>query len=254
MPRASGSVDTEDMHERSRSAEGKSQPQSSPPDGLLPQWAKVLVSLAVAAHLTAVFIAPFAFACNAGGSSSPLADVVYRTLRPYIVAQFLDHGYFFFAPNPGPSHLVDYKVEFADGRPAIEGRFPNLATQRPRLLYHRHFMLAEALHASFTPPEAPPEPSPPPLTAGSEERERHILERAAHAAAVADWRRQRDRYQAMRRSIEQHLLEQHGANSVTLTRIEHRQPLPDEFSVLGRKLDAAGSYVRLPETSGGAAR
>src|SRR5438132_13994609 len=84
-------------------------------------WVKAAISLLLALHLSAVFIAPFAAACNVRGSSSPLADVAYRALRPYIAALFLDHGYFFFAPNPGPNHLVEYKVEFADGRPPIEG-------------------------------------------------------------------------------------------------------------------------------------
>jgi hypothetical protein len=110
-----------------------------------PLWAKALASGLVALHLSAVFIAPFAFACNAGGSSSPLADAVVGALRPYIVALYLDHGYFFFAPNPGPSRLVDYRVQFADGRSEVKGRFPDLTTEKPRLLYHRHFMLSEAL-------------------------------------------------------------------------------------------------------------
>jgi hypothetical protein len=220
----------------------------------LAPWAKALISLLLILHLTAVFVAPFAFACNAGGSTSPIADTAYRKLHPYIAALFLDHGYFFFAPNPGPNHLVDYKVEFADGRPPIEGRFPNLAEERPRLLYHRYFMLSEALHASFAPPETPPEPSPPPLTAGASERTLHQLQRTQHQQALAAWQRQRQRYEAMRESIEQHLLAQHAAQRVTLTRIEHRPPLPDEFESLGRKLNDAESFVKLPEASTGAGR
>jgi hypothetical protein len=242
------------MSKRHSAAELESQPPSSPQQARLAPWAKALISLCLALHLTAVFVAPFAFACNAGGSSSPLADAVYRKLRPYIAAVFLDHGYFFFAPNPGPTHLVDYKVEFADGKPPIEGRFPNLATERPRLLYHRYFMLSEALHASFVPADGPPEPSPPPLTASSEERTRFQLERAQHQAALADWQRRRKQYEALRESIERHLLEQYGAKRVTLTRIEHRPPLPDEFDSLGRRLNDAASYVKLSETAVGAGR
>ena len=143
-------------------------------------WVKLAISLLLVLHLAAVFTAPFAAACNVRGSSSPLADAMYRTLRPYIAALFLDHGYFFFAPDPGPNHLVEYKVEFADGRGPIEGRFPNLATERPRLLYHRHFMLSESLYNAFVPPQAPPEPSPPPLTATAEQRSAYQLQHAAH--------------------------------------------------------------------------
>jgi hypothetical protein len=146
------------MSKRHAASDLEPEPHKLGEEARLAPWAKAIISLLLAVHLTAVFIAPFAFACNAGGSTSPLADAVYRKLHPYITAMFLDHGYFFFAPNPGPSHLVDFKVEFAGGKPPVEGRFPNLATERPRLLYHRHFMLSEALHASYAPPEGPPEP------------------------------------------------------------------------------------------------
>jgi hypothetical protein len=239
------------MSKRKAGAEGPLQPTSAPPKQPLPWWAKLLISFVLTLHLTAVFIAPFAFACNAGGSSSPLADAIYSGLHPYIAAIFLDHGYFFFAPNPGPSHLVDYKVEFADGRTPVEGRFPNLDTERPRLLYHRYFMLSEALHANYAPGEVPPEPSPPPLTAGAEERARYQLDRAQHRQGLVAWQRQRKRYEAMRSSIERHLLQLYGGERVTLTRLEHRPPLPDEFASLGRKLNAEQSYAKLPEAIAG---
>jgi len=218
----------------------------------IPLWAKVVLSVAIALHLTAVFVAPFQFATRAFGGSSPLADAIQRPLAPYIDAMYLDHGYFFFAPNPGPNHLVDCKLEFADARPAEELRFPNLATERPRLLYHRHFMLSEALNGSFAPPEFAPEPSPPPLTASAEERERYQLDLASHHQAKTDWQRRRRQYEAMRGSIENHLKHETGAEKVMLTRIQHRQPLPDEFALLGRKLNAPESYVKLPETTSGA--
>jgi hypothetical protein len=235
------------MSKRHSAIEPAPQPSTLPAS--LPVWAKAAVSILLGLHLAAVFIAPLAVACDTGGSTSPAVNPLRRLLDPYITALYLNHGYFFFAPNPGPSHLVDYQVEFADGRQPVEGRFPNLATERPRLLYHRHFMLSESLYASFAPPEGPPEPSPPPLTAGPEERAQYQQERAAHAAATAAWRRQRDRYEAMRQSIERHLLAQHGGALVTLTRVEHRLPLPDEFTTLGRKLNAADSYAKLPEVA-----
>jgi hypothetical protein len=53
----------------------------------------------------------------------------------------------------------------------------------------------------------------------------------------------------MRQSIERHLLARHGGERVTLTRVEHRLPMPDEFVTLGRKLNAADSYVNLPEAA-----
>jgi hypothetical protein len=242
----------DDMSKRKVADESGSAAPQTPAAGSLPLWARLLISGGITLHLTAVFVAPFRFATGAFGGSSPLAEAIQRPLAPYIDAMYLDHGYFFFAPNPGPNHLVDCRLEFADGRPAEELRFPNLATKRPRLLYHRHFMLSEALNASFAPPEFAPEPSPPPLTASAEERERFQLDVASHRQAKTDWQRRRRQYEAMRGSIENHLKHETGAERVTLTRIQHRQPLPDEFEVLGRKLNDPESYVKLPETMSGA--
>ena len=240
----------DNMSKRSVPLEAEA-PLASSQEARLSVWLKAVISLLLAVHLTAVSIAPLAVACN---MSSPAVEPVRRALQPYIAALFLDHGYFFFAPEAGPSHLVDYKLEFADGTPPVEGRFPNLATERPRLLYHRYFMLSEALNASFVPPETPPEPSPPPLTAGPAERSRYQNERSAYAKAASDWQRRRKQYEAMRTSIEDHLRAASGADRVTLTRVQHRLPLPDDFDALGRKLNDADSYVKLSETSNGGGR
>jgi len=101
----------------------------------LPTWAKLLLSGLVTLHVAALVSGPLAFACNRG--ASPAAAAVRNFFLPYTGAFYLDQGYAFFAPEPGPNHLVDYKVEFNDGRAAVKGRFPDLATERPRLLYHR---------------------------------------------------------------------------------------------------------------------
>ena len=159
------------MSKRHAAAAEEPQPHISATDSAaeaLDQARDQLLPVAIVFHLTAVFVAPLAFASE---YSSPFVNAIYAALRPYIAAMYLDHGYFFFAPNPGPSHLVDYKVEFADGRPPLTGRFPDLKTERPRLLYHRHFMLSESLHSRYRYPlTPPPEPTPPPLTATAEEK------------------------------------------------------------------------------------
>jgi hypothetical protein len=219
-----------------------------------PRWPtgwKLVVSGLVLLHCMAVFVPPFAFACTVGGSSSPFADAWMAWLRPYVSLLYLDHGYFFFAPNPGPSHLVQYRLEFEDGRPPVTGRFPDLARERPRLLYHRHFMLAEALHSRFVPPQPPPEPSPPPLTASPLERGRHTLAQESYQAALREWRFRRRQYEAMRDSIAAHLRSVSGADRVILTRIEHRLALPDEVEKLGLRLDAPELYSELSENPPG---
>jgi hypothetical protein len=74
-----------------------------------------------------------------------LAEEVARPFRAYIGVADLNHGYRFFAPNPGPSHLFRYRLSFNDGS-TREGHFPNRDEHWPRLLYHRYFMLSENLN------------------------------------------------------------------------------------------------------------
>jgi hypothetical protein len=161
---------------------------------------------------------------------------------------YLNHGYAFFAPDPGPNHLVDYKVEFADGRPAVSGRFPDLSKERPRLLYHRHFMLSEALNSRFAPPEFAPEPSPPPLTATAGERERYAANKILYDEAKRRWQHARRQYEAMRASIEGHLKQAHGGERVKIVRIEHLNADPEDVLFERKPLTAPESYREMPET------
>ena len=234
------------MPKRHAAAERESQPKAAEKDGSLPLWVKLLVSGVIAFHLAAVFLAPMAFATE---DSSPLVNRLYSLVRPYATALYLNHRYFFFAPETGPAHLVDYKVEFADGRPAKTGRFPDLKTERPRLLYHRHFMLAEALNNRFVPPEPPPEPSPPPLTATPAEKTVYQAMRTEYTRQIAEWTHARRQYDAMRKSFEEHLLDKYGGSRVTLTRVEHRLLSPEEVQLAGTRLNDPSTYVNLPETN-----
>ena len=233
------------------SPERKLAPNS--PTFTLPLAWRIGLSALLLAHLSAVFLPPFQFACRVGnGSSSPVADFMVSWFRPYIAAMYLDHGYFFFAPNPGPTHLVDYKVEFDDGRAPITGRFPSLAEHQPRLKYHRHFMISEALHNQYEPPTPPPEPSPPALNAQQTDREKKIQaqRKEAHQIAFAEWKHRRQQYEAMTKSIEEHLVKTHGGSKATITRVEHRLLNPFEVSELGMKPGDKETYRNLPETSG----
>ena len=113
---------------------------------IAPGWsprARAIVSLLIVVHLSAVLLA----ALTAVGGSD-LWRLLAVPLGPYIQAVDLkNHGYRFFAPDPGPSHLVRYYLTMPDGSQR-EGVFPNLAEEKPRLLYHRYFMLSEHLYAS----------------------------------------------------------------------------------------------------------
>jgi hypothetical protein len=217
----------------------------------LPLAWRIGLSALLLYHLLAVFLPPFQFACRAGnGSSSPVADGLAGWFRPYIGALYLDHGYFFFAPNPGPTHLVDYRVEFADGREPVTGRFPDLAQHQPRLKYHRHFMISEALNNQYEPPVPPPEPSPPALNATQTDRDRKIQaqRKEAHRIALAEWQHRRKQYEAMTKSIETHLVKTHGGSKATITRVEHRLLNPFEVGELGMQPSDPSTYTNMPET------
>jgi hypothetical protein len=100
----------------------------------------LLLSTWLAFHVFCVFIAP--------GSMPPVSPLLldgYRIAEPYNEALFLNHGYHFFAPDPGASSLISYVVP-REGDAPVVGRFPDTDIH-PRLLYHRYFMLAENIWA-----------------------------------------------------------------------------------------------------------
>ena len=99
-----------------------------------------VLSLWLAFHVFAVFISPAAMP-----PASPLLEDGYELALPYNEALFLNHGYHYFAPDPGPSTLIAWEIP-RKGEAPVVGRFPDLSI-RPRLLYHRYFMLAENIWA-----------------------------------------------------------------------------------------------------------
>lgn len=96
-------------------------------------------------HVAAIAVAPAAVE-----PASDLAHSAWELFAPYLQALHLNNGYHFFAPEPTESTLIAFEAERADGT-VVRGRFPDRST-RPRLLYHRHFMLSE--HLGDAPPEA----------------------------------------------------------------------------------------------------
>jgi len=97
--------------------------------------AKILASVLIAWHVAAVFVGPWSMP----GWASQLGASCGWLFHPYTQALALDNGYRFFAPEPGPSHLIRYDID--GGR--VRGEFPSRAEHWPRLWYHRHFMLTE---------------------------------------------------------------------------------------------------------------
>jgi len=105
------------------------------------KWA---VSLVLVGHFSAVIIAAASVS-----PSSDLTQSAWKVFQPYVEAMYLNHGYRYFAPEPTESTLLAFVAERADGS-IVRGRIPDREI-RPRLLYHRHFMLTERM------PTEPPE-------------------------------------------------------------------------------------------------
>jgi len=179
--------------------------QTSAPDSYWPTNRRRLFSLLIAAHLLAVIVPPLAFQASGPFGLAPSIASVMRLVQPYAQFMYLDRGYAFFAPDPGPSHLIQAGLIDASGE-LTELVFPNLDDQWPRLLYHRHFMLAEFLNDIHQPPGPPPE----------------LIQEDPQAAQA--WRDARARYEHVRASIVRHLESQYPGRSVAIRRMEHSIP------------------------------
>jgi hypothetical protein len=177
--------------------------------------------------LAAVVAAPWAKPLPSSG----LAQEVSSWLRPYQVVAYLNHGYRFFAPNPGPSHIVRYEMEMPDGR-QLEGRIPDPDGHWPRVIYHRHFMMTEALFNAYT--QIDPSPVPQYL---SGELKREWQERNRAARQLVD---------LLAGAMARELLRQEGGERVRLYVQVHEIPHPDDVRA-GMTLDDPRFYVDVTE-------
>lgn len=188
---------------------------------------KIGLSLVLALHLLAVVAEPLQFFSRSPRGTSPVTDPIRSTLGPYVEFAYLNHGYFFFAPDPGPSHLLACDLEFESGEKA-KLTFPDLETQWPRLLYHRHFMLAEFLNQLHVPPVP-------------------TSEFNMNPRVELDWRRSRLRYEMILGSMEDHLRTRYQASSVEIRRLEHLLPSSDQVLIEKIPLQDPRFYIVLPD-------
>ena len=112
--------------------------KSDRPNRYLRLCGTVLLNFWLIFHLTGIITAPATV-----GPSSQTARSIWELVGPYLQVFYLNHGFHFFAPEPGSSNLVAWSATLPDGS-VRSGRFPNFDIQ-PRLYYHRHFMLSEFL-------------------------------------------------------------------------------------------------------------
>ena len=198
-----------------------------------------IVSALLIVHMVGIFAAALS---NPGPTSQSVLSVrdVYR---PYLRGAFLDHGYQFFAPDPGPTHLVEYEIIMNDGE-KVTGVFPDREEHFPRLLYHRWFMLAESM---FT--FAAEIPTQEQFDQDKAQYEADV-KRLMDEGKVTEARQIENNWNAMVGQMEyskrlanklytrvaSYLLEQHGGEQITLYSLERVLPGPNEVNA-GHELD-----------------
>ena len=204
--------------------------------------ARLVASLALAYHLVAVMIHPLGTMPQFDTPGAPpiLPEAIRPAFQPYITALSLDHTYKFFAPNPGPSHLLRYDLYYADGRKEIgdlRNQFPDKTQHWPRLLYHRYFMLAEALPR---PREIPPQTMAPPgvATLGELVPPERVPNAPGQTTPIADGPTPAETFY---RGIAERLARKHGASRVDVFYRTHVFLDPQELAA-GRKSDDPDTY------------
>jgi len=157
--------------------------------------ARAAATFLVLVYLAAVILPPLA----GPPPASELANAVIQPFRPLIGLLSLGHGYRFFAPDPGPGHSIRWSMQMPDGSTRV-GCIPDTSNDRPRLLYHRRFMISEKI-ASFVPFVDAPE--------------------AVRIEAKPRW-------QPLVKGVAGQLLARYRGQQVTLQLVEHYLPTPEE--------------------------
>jgi hypothetical protein len=184
-------------------------------------------------------------------ATEELTGPIGRTLQPVHQSLFLGHGYRFFAPNPGPSHLVVFKIyDGADLK--REGVFPDVARHWPRVIYHRWFMLSETLFEEMnrTPNQASFDETQNYLNkqierfegAGQGGMARPLIARRDRLAKLYPLSIRR--IDDLKYSVAQKLLETFGGNRIELFVQERGLPSPADVA-LGQKLSDKNSLSQL---------
>jgi hypothetical protein len=109
----------------------------------------VLVSLWIVWHFSGIFLAALSI-----GTTSNLVMRISQgepgrpsMMQRYLDALYLNQGHSFFAPEVGPGHVIHFELFDGSNQRIGEGTLPDKKEQWPRLLYHRHMMLADQVEA-----------------------------------------------------------------------------------------------------------
>ena len=194
------------MGKRNRKKPGKNQDPTPPPLG---RGLRIGISIALLVHLAVVIATPAGLVMP----GSRFARWLLQGAAPYVQAGNVSHGYAFFAPDPGPGHIIEYELRFADGRKE-RGVIPDTHQHWPRLRYHRHFMLTEQLASLWE--DEPIRPENPRFD-------------AAWQQDYKRWARQRKEFTNRANAYGKHLLKTSGATEVEMNLMRHHLLTPEEF-------------------------
>ena len=178
-------------------------PLPTPDAATSARWTRIgraSATVAILLYLALVIAPPLA----GPAPSSALAARMIQPLRPLVGALYLGHGYRFFAPDPGPGHAIRWTMRLPDGSTRA-GVLPDPAVDRPRLLYHRRFMIAEKIAGLVPPADAPDE---------------------VRREAKPQW-------QPLVMGVAGQLLRRHGGVEIELSMVEFDLPSPED-SLAGR--------------------
>jgi hypothetical protein len=194
---------------------------------------RLFLSVLIVLHLAAVIAEPLRFFSRSSEKFAAEDTQMLRTLLgPYVDAMYLSHGYFFFAPNPGPSHLIEAEAVTPNQESTSLDRirFPDRYEQWPRLLYHRHFMMTEFYHTIFAPSSLDQIESLP----------KEIQEQ---------WKTDRQRFVAIQDSIKKNLEKKHPGKTFVLRRLQHELATPQSIFVDHWKLTDPRLFNVLEDSS-----
>ena len=187
-----------------------------------------------------MFILAYLFVLLMGPLSNPITSQhltapIAAKLSPLHRGLFMGHGYRFFAPNPGDSHLVQYKITKDDGT-QIEAMFPDRETVWPRLLYHRWFMLSETIFAEHAQTPSPNEFKK--LNFEKSERVKLLLKNAKlqlgnelekqRSQEEAEYKKTMQRIKSLVRTTGEFLLERHDGEEIEISVVTRTIPFPAE--------------------------
>ena len=199
-----------------------------------PAWLQAILLVLFFVHSLGVLSEPLRFFSRSDIRTGPELAWLGETMKPYSQWLYINHGYFFFAPNPGPSHLIQYSLDAQTAQSAEPNQtkihlLPDREKHRPRLLYHRYFMLSEFYTNRFAPQQV------------SEELKKDL-------EFMSTWAFDKGLYDQIQTSIKVSLKHSVGTEIGTLSRIERELPSSQRVLKDGWALNDPRLTIVLPET------